>query len=571
MKRTLFIFLFIGSLLNVSAALVQQNLCYADSLESVSNPGCGFYRTQGCHFTTSGNKAVNSWGNIAHLRMDISEFSDKAMLRIEEGTNDTVWGVSQPLTQDALDAFAMTLENVRTRGAMAVVRFSYDPWFAGKAKSDPEQEVILGHLKQIAEVYAQYTDVILFVELGMYGSWGEMHSSNVGSNKNIAEALQTLLVATPPEIKIGVRRPDIIAWWLGVNDESNYSGFDIHSDLFQQKALAKGDTMYRVGMYNDGYLGSNSDLGTIGMGSSGHQLTREMMVSWLEKYSINTPYGGELVANYNGDHPINTPTYLSQEGFRTHTSYLNYEWHQPTILSWKDSIFHGEDGEYYGKSGYTYVENHLGYRYILRDAYVQDTVFNNVLNLRLKVQNVGFGNLTSEKKLTFVLKSEGQVFELPSEDPISAMKWFSKDTNIVETNLVLPSDLMDDEYEVYLRLSEYGNMDSDKNYHCIQFGNPSSQYDKTMGANKVGKFTLNRSVSTSATIVPSAIIAYTIEDGVLHLDAGTSVTIYSCDGRLLYKTDDETNIDLKSFKENLFLVTLVRGCDRYVFKLMKDF
>ena len=314
--------LFLG--ITLHAAPVPQELDYTDALESLENPGIGFYRTQGMHLTAEGNKPTSTWGNISHLRMDISEFSDKAVLNVSE-TQDTTFGVSQPLTQDALEAFEATLDAVRQRGKSAIVRFAYDPWFNGATKCDPEQSVILGHLKQLGEVYARNTDVITFVELGMYGSWGEMHSSNVGSNENIAEALQTLLQCTPPEIKIGVRRPDIVAVWLGVNKGSNYSGFDIHSEAFQDALAAKGDTLLRVGMYNDGYLGSYSDLGTIGMGESGHQMTREMMVQWLETYSMHTPYGGELVANYNGDEPINTPAYLAQEGFRTHTSYLNYE------------------------------------------------------------------------------------------------------------------------------------------------------------------------------------------------------------------------------------------------------
>lgn len=466
-----------------------QPLGYTDALDALENPGIGFYRPVGIHLCTEGNQPKGTWGNITHLRMDISEFSDKAPIAIDKERNDTTYGKSQPLTQDALKAFEATLDNVRQRGKSAIVRFAYDKNFSGYTQCDPDQSVILGHLKQLGEIYSRNTDVIQFVELGMYGSWGEMHSSHTGTNEHIAEALQTLLECTPPEIKIGVRRPDIVATWLGVNVGNNYSGFDIDSETFHQAAQAKGDTLFRVGMYNDGYLGSDSDLGTIGMGSSNGRMTREMMVKWLEQYSSHTPYGGELVANYNGDHPINTPDYLSQEGFRTHTSYLNYEWHQPTILGWKEMTYEGDEAEYYGKDGFTYVENHLGYRFILRESSIE-TVGNKIAG-RLQIENVGFGNLTKNAIVSFVIRHEGKVEEIFPDETIDPQTWLSRETSTINYHLTLPDDCTEGEYELFIRLSEKGDLVHDNNYRCIQFGNPSEQYDQSIGANLVGTLTVS--------------------------------------------------------------------------------
>lgn len=466
-----------------------QPLVYTDALEALENPGIGFYRPVGIHLCTEGNQPKGTWGNITHLRMDISEFSDKAPIAIDKERNDTTYGKSQPLTQDALEAFEATLDNVRQRGKSAIVRFAYDKNFSGYTQCDPDQSVILGHLKQLGEIYSRNTDVIQFVELGMYGSWGEMHSSHTGTNEHIAEALQTLLECTPPEIKIGVRRPDIVATWLGVNVGNNYSGFDIDSETFHQAAQTKGDTLFRVGMYNDGYLGSSSDLGTIGMGASGHQMTREMMVKWLEQYSSHTPYGGELVANYNGDHPINTPDYLSQEGFRTHTSYLNYEWHQPTILGWKEMTYEGDEAEYNGKDGFTYVENHLGYRFILRESSIE-TVGNKIAG-RLQIENVGFGNLTKKAIVSFVICRKGKVEEIFPDETIDPQTWLSRETSTINYHLSLPDDCTEGEYKLFIRLSEMGDLAHDNNYHCIQFGNPSEQYNQSIGANLVGTLTVS--------------------------------------------------------------------------------
>lgn len=289
-----------------NSALALQDLKYSDSRKSLNNPGRGWYRTQGLRLKESDNKAVGISQPLTHLRVDISAFSEKGLQSIDSSKTprDTIYGVSKPLTDDALAALNSTFANAREKGNKVIVRTSYD--IDGRGKQDPPQKIILGHIKQLAEVYGKNSDVITYVELGMYGSWGEQHTSNNGSNAEIAEALQTMIVNTPSSIKVGVRRPDIVAYWLGVQSETRddagnitkvgYENFDINSDVFKAAVKAKGDTIYRVGMYNDGYLGSTTDLGTVAMGNP--KLTREMMVSWLEQYSLNTPYGGEMVANY---------------------------------------------------------------------------------------------------------------------------------------------------------------------------------------------------------------------------------------------------------------------------------
>lgn len=562
MKRFIGILTFQLLLSSLMATSVVQDLSYFDALEEVENPHIGFYRPVGKHFTSDGNSTSNTWGNLVHLRMDISEFSNNAVISVDKATGDTTFGVSQPLTQDMLDAFEAMLDGVRKRGKSAIVRFAYDPWYNGTKTCDPDQSLILTHLKQLGEVYSRNTDVIVFVELGMYGSWGEMHSSTNGTNTNIAEALQTLLVATPPEIKIGVRRPDIVAQWLKVNDGNDYSGFDIDSDRFKQALAEKGDTIYRVGMYNDGYLGSSSDLGTVGMGVSGHQMTREMMVKWLERYSQHTPYGGELVANYNGDNPINTPEYLSVEGFRTHTSYLNYEWHQPTILGWKEMVFNGDDAEYNGCDGYTYVANHLGYRFVLRKSLLPDSVApNKDIPINLTIENVGFGNLTKSKKVTFVFVGENSIYEIEPNNSINPRDWESRKSVDLQTSITLPNGVETGNYRLYLRVSELGDLDKDNNLYCVQFGNPSSQYDSKLGANLIGNIVVseNESGTTNYPAEPSCYI----DGNILHVPNCDELTIHSVDGKLilrergLFETDN--TINLSKSKEKALIIIIKRN------------
>lgn len=574
MRRMIISILVLFCLPRLSEAVPQvQDLDYSDALEEIENPHIGFYRPVGKHFTPEGNTASNTWGNLTHLRMDISEFSSNAVLGVNKETGDTTFGISQPLTQNMLDSFEEMLDNVRKRGKSAIVRFSYDPWYNGAKNCDPEQSLILLHLKQLADVYSRNTDVITFVELGMYGSWGEMHSSSNATNANIAEALQTLLESTPPEIKVGVRRPDIVACWLKVNEGNNYSGFDIDSDKFKQALAEKGDTIYRVGMYNDGYLGSSSDLGTVGMGLSGHQLTRDMMVKWLEAYSVHTPYGGELVANYNGENPINTPDFLSKEGFRTHTSYLNYEWHQPTILGWKDVVFSGEDDEYNGKDGFTYVANHLGYRFILRKSVLPDSVsVGRVLPINIEIENVGFANLPKNKKVTFVLTNGSNVYEIEPDAEVNPCGWLSGQTSAIETSIKVPENIEAGEYDLFLRVSEFGNLASDVNQYCIKFGNTSLQYNTQIGANLIGSLTVTDKNSSNNVCLSSTPLCF-IEGEELHVIECDELNIYSTKGDLLLckrnLSDKDNMVSISDITDKILIISIRKGTSVKVQKIKR--
>ena len=511
-----------------SAAELLQPLDYTDALEELVNPGRGFYRPVGLHLTESGNKAANTWGDLVHLRVDIGAFSSNAVLSVTE--NDTVRGKTQPLTEDALNALSATLAGIRSRGKMAVVRVCYDPWYNGASKPDPsEQQTVLSHLRQLAAVYNENSDVILSVELGMYGPWGEMHTSRLGTNENIAEALQTLLAATKSDIKVTVRRPDIIATWMGLSKKE----FVVGSPVFVSAAAAKGDTMFRAGMFNDGYLGSSSDLGTVD-GS----LTRDMMVNWLQAYSESCSYGGELVANYNGDNPINTPSYLSNEGFRTHTCYLNYEWHQPTILGWKEVTMNGVDDEYNGTNGYQYVNNHLGYRFVLRRSVLPDTLRNNELPLQLDIQNVGFGNVCFYNQVSVVLAGPDTVEILPDSTVLSSSLGSRSDgfdgTNKLRINCPLPKDLKNGTYRVYLRLSRNADYKNDNNYQCIRFANPVAQFNSEFGANLVGNVVIDNSTAGAAALVANGNARCWQAGSKLYTSGVKRLLVWDIRGRLLH-------------------------------------
>ena len=384
----------------LAAGLVKWNIDTTDAMKTLSNYDRGFYTPQVLHLKPSGGSPIEKpYGKLLHLRAEISEFSSHAWLGIDTtgGKNDTTWGKNQDLTEDALNVLQTTFDNIRTNKGFVIVRICYDPWYNGRSNVTPDHEWVLKHVKQLAPVLSKNTDVIVALEMGMHGAYGEMHSDTNITYDRVAEAVNLMLRNTPPELKILTRTGNYSAKVLGFDNW----GVDFHIDgeKFAEIAKAKGDTMYRVGMFNDGYLGTQYDYGTWGADCN-TSICREEGVAWLEKYGINTPYGGEALTTAKDYQVINTPEFLSYEGFRTHTSYLNIQWNNNLIDSWKKTLFNIKDFDYDFErvdslTGFKYINDHLGYRFVLRESWVTDTVgADGIFKAKVRIQNVGFGNLT---------------------------------------------------------------------------------------------------------------------------------------------------------------------------------
>ncbi len=533
-----------------AASAVVQPLDYTDQLQSFYNPDRGFYRPQVIHFRPEVIEVDPYYKNrLMHLRAEISAFSSNAVW------NDTAAdgrGTTQDLTEAMLNSFRAYLDKIRATNSTIIVRFSYDPWYNGKGNMEPSQEWILKHVKQLSTVFNEYKDVITFVEQGMYGPYGEQHTSTISNPLYVGEGLATLLQSTDDDVDVGARNPSVLARGLGFSPETvvdasgdttawNYNvSFNIEHPYFKFKADSLKEDIYRVGFYNDGYLGTQYDYGTWGENCA-YSVCREEGVSFMETYGKNVPYGGEALTTASGYKKINTVEFLSYEGFRTHTSYLNIEWNNNLINEWKVSEFHPQDTIDKAYESYTdgegtlqntafkYIDDHLGYRYVLRESKMMDSLgTESILKLDMKIQNVGFGNMTKKRPVTIVLRSVTEsagdtVYGTPQEikpcnafDPQTILSRkvvlksaFDANGNIIDYDNVqsettfdginqmvaaikLPDSLSEGKYAVYLRISQYGNWPADSNYSAVRFANDSNYFDKETGANYVGSFVLSK-------------------------------------------------------------------------------
>ena len=438
---------------------------YTETLDTFDNPERGFYSHLRYNFKVSGNEEPENYrleGNLLHLRLGIGDFSGKV------NKNKDL-----EFSQDMLNMLDNILKKIKENGGTAIVRFAYDN-FEGDENLEPSLDMILKHIEQICPILTENKDVISYVELGFFGPWGEMHSSDISTPANVTKALNLMLANTPEEIKIGVRQPKYYVDFAGIDRAK-----------LNENITVKGTKEYRVGLFNDGYLGSHSDLGTFE--------NREIEISWLENQALHTLYGGEIVSTRGNEEndKLNTAEYMSKEAFRTHTTYLNSEYDENVINAWKKETYNGDDELYKGKDGYLYIANHMGYRFVLRNSNINS--LDNKINLALDLENVGFANLVNSKKVSIILENDSKKYEFVTDlDPTA---WNTKNTSKLNLSISVPDDFEETEYNVYIRISKYGDYLNDSNYQCIRLAN-NNIWNETLGANYIGQFVYNKENKT---------------------------------------------------------------------------
>lgn len=425
-----------------------QQLDYTESIARINNPDQGFYHPIYVKVTETGvtyNKyVVTEATQLYHLRIDLSAFS-KA---VNEDSD-------KPLTQAALDGLDELLSYIKGKDKNAVVRFAYDPAYGGSKDKEPALQTILRHIEQVSPVLNGYKNTVTAVEAGMIGPWGEMHTSAIAKPENITPILETFLTCTE-DIPVLARTPKMIYDYLGitVNDIEDYTVPATHK-------------AYRLGLFNDGYLGSENDLGTY--------TDREKEVEFLSGQTNHLPYGGEAVTPSSGLHDVDK---CLPEMYKLNLSYLNVEWHSQVIDKWRNSYYTAECGSdevYYGSTAFTYIENRMGYRFVLTNSTLGYSDKVDKIQIGLKLQNVGFGNLNRSKHASIIFAdADGKVAFVKETDNFTGAESYNCSFNL---------NLESGAYDVYLRV--YGEAAEGLPLYCLQFAN-DGLWNAALKANKIG-------------------------------------------------------------------------------------
>jgi len=464
------IFVFISNFnliyLQINNPFINKVINYTESTETINNPGMGYTTTYWHAAKPNIIKYTNLVGSLVLMFIDIGAYSS--------GINEEQ--VDYDLDSAFFESLHKLFENCRKNGATIALRFRYD----ANGKTNPEPKTfaqVLNHISQIKNsgLLEEYKDILMFVESGFVGAWGEQHSGKYCSLENKVQLLDTLLDVVPDNIPVTVRTPNIIAKWLNISE-----------DKLDSFVSEKGSRASRVGLFDDGYMGSDSDLGTYRY--------RENTVKFFYNQMRYTYFGGEFSGNINFAMQYDTykPENAIKEMYKTHLSYINsniFQLYKDYTFGKKYDVENVDNSAYYGQTVFKFIRDHIGYRLVLRDSYIQKEVYQGgIFEIKFTIENTGFANPIFKMNSEIVLEKNGNFMR--TEVDVDSTEFYSCSKKTIELKIKIPGDIDLGLWNVYFKLY-IGKTDLNSYYmRSVMFANENI-YESTIGANYLGTINVN--------------------------------------------------------------------------------
>lgn len=339
---------------------------------------------------------------------------------------------------------------MRKSGVKSILRFAYNDGPFPDSEPDASLEKILSHISQLRPVLQKNGDVIVWLEAGFIGAWGEWHTSTNGLDKNKDAKLQilnSLLAALPKDRSILLRYPvDLMTFF--------------EKPLSVETAL-NGTNQSRVGFHNDCFLASSDDENTY---ERGGVFTYEEEFSYLIQTTQFVPVGGESCAP--NPPRSDCPTAL-KELSEFHFTELGDGWHPDVLGSWE------------AQGCYAEIENRLGYRFSLIESTSNNSVSpGGILHLQVSLENTGFAAPVNYRPVYVVLEGANEYKILI---PVDVRLWLPG-SNIFEVKIRFPVNIVSGEYKLSIWMPDpYASLQDNPRY-SILFAN-QNVWDATSSYN----------------------------------------------------------------------------------------
>ena len=299
--------------------------------------------------------------------------------------------MNKDLDNAALTYIRAKFDKVRAANMKAIVRFSYT-WddSAKNVQHEATPTQLLKHADQVAPILSENADIIYLVQAGWLGVFGEWYykTKNNGEtvsdyndyylytvagstvtdlNNNHKALVDKMLTTVPSPIHIGMRTSFYKRYYLSPSNITDWTEINAWS--------ATPGANERLGFFNDGTRGSDSDVGTFNS-----QTDRDMWYS-QGKYVI---CGGEM--SYRSDaqfaalsDDLKDCDKSITEMRKQHFSYLHYSTSNKFMAKWN------------GEGRMEDLKMMLGYRLVLGDVEFTYPALTSgsTVNYSIKVKNTG--------------------------------------------------------------------------------------------------------------------------------------------------------------------------------------
>lgn len=410
-------------------------VAYTESSAQISNPYCGFYRMNGYTLSdTATAQSASDWGK------DRCKKDSYQLMLLEINLKNYA---NKSLSQTALNQLDNILSECKTAKKQIILRFLYD--WDGKATATEPSDLnrIKDHMKQVSATVNKYKDTIYILQGVFTGNNGEMHGTNYGNDNQVRELMEQLADVTDEDIFLAVRTPAHLRSIL--HNKSALSATDAYT----------GTLASRLGLYNDGMLGSVYDLGTYddtpfeNPSDFSEKGTRDEELHFQDTLCQYVPNGGEVTIDNSYNDLDNAVADLSI----MHVSYLNADHDTAVLNKWKNSSY-TKDSVFPNANGYEYIQAHLGYRYVLQDSHFDFHSFaGDDATLYLTIANVGFAPAYREYTTTLSVTNTDTQESFEIENTIDNREITAQDSSVFMTDFDVRS-LDDGTYELTLSMKD---------------------------------------------------------------------------------------------------------------------
>ena len=434
------------------------DISYRDGTETFEGPARG-YATGG--WTTFKPEGLPRWSAHSGYHSSLWELSRFSGGREQSGSRpdpERIGEADLPLTGAMKADVRRFLDDARSKGSSLIVRLGYT-WSEQRGCEPNNFGIVLGHVRDLSKIMSGYDDVIVGVEAGIAGPWGEMHSSDYCRPEYMNSILKTYCDNLSSNISILVRAPSYI---------SKMAGTDTLGTLAM---LPFSDSrLKRLGMYNDGYLGTWWDYGTWA-----GDFTRERGVKMLKTF-CDHPYGGELAyvkmdwLEGNRERCAElldtTKWNIVKEWYETHLNYLRNVGNMSHplcefIAREKFCVdkfrFDGMPAleEYDELDLHKFMYDHMGWRFVARDARLTKLMRTGKGAVAVvDIENTGFGRLLLPSRAEVLLVAGGKTVAVPAEMPKGGFAALAGgERRRMAVHFTVPKGLAYGTYDFYLRVS----------------------------------------------------------------------------------------------------------------------
>lgn len=419
---------------------------FSESMKSFANPERGFDSSRNWH-SASDPLLKDSFVNLQRVQGRTVLYTGYYLTDYMESD----------ISQDFLDLIDANMRVLRKGGVKCVLRFAYKtdmyetghPW-------DTTPEWVHRHIEQLKPVLQRNKDVILCLQAGFIGVWGEWgYTDGFLSSPKTPEDFATrrdvvkaLLDALPEERQIAVR--------TGRYKMNMF--LDSYADSVTIETAYNGSDLSRICGHNDCFGADASDMGTF---------TKNAEREFWKKESRYLMMGGETCQI--SEYCLCDRSVKDCEDY--HWTYMS----GPANISnrWKE---HG---------CYDEIERRLGYRITLTDLhYDPDPVPGRNYRLILELKNTGFAAPMNPRDVELVFvdgDGDKKVYRLDDIDP---RYWFAGQQITIDRTIRIPEDAEGD-CALYLNLPDPEFALRNNPLFSIRLANAEYMWDETTGYNQL--------------------------------------------------------------------------------------